>query len=461
MRRWRPWLWILVLLLGGAAWSANDPERAAPDPGGKALVLEVQGAIGPAAAAHVKHGLARAAEDGARVVILVIDTPGGLDASMREINRAILASSVPVASYVHPGGARAASAGTYILYASHVAAMTPGTNLGAATPVELGGAPAREPDRDKGATDEGKKDENAAPASPMNAKAVNDAVAYIRGLAGLRGRNADWAERAVREAASLTAEDALEQGVIDVIAVSLDDLLRRMDGRTVKVNEAELVLKTEGLVIERMEPNWQTGLLGVITDPNIAILLMTIGIYGLLFEFMSPGALYPGVIGAICLILGLYALAALPVNYAGFALIILGVALMLAELFAPSFGILGIGGAVAFLFGAAILVEGDSPAFAIDWPVIGGVAAASLLFTLLVLGAALRARKRRVVTGREQMLGLAAEVMDWNNGRGHVFVRGERWRAVSNDALAPGDMVEVTGMDGLTLHVGARRAAPR
>ncbi|HEY8352114.1 MAG TPA: nodulation protein NfeD, partial [Sphingomonadales bacterium] len=221
MRRWRPWLWILVLLLGGAAWSANDPERAAADPGGKALVLEVQGAIGPAAAAHVKHGLARAAEDSARVVILVIDTPGGLDASMREINRAILASSVPVASYVHPGGARATSAGTYILYASHVAAMTPGTNLGAATPVELGGAPAREPDRDKGATDEGKKDENAAPASPMNAKAVNDAVAYIRGLAGLRGRNADWAERAVREAASLTAEDALEQGVIDVIAVSL------------------------------------------------------------------------------------------------------------------------------------------------------------------------------------------------------------------------------------------------
>lgn len=455
MRLWRPWLWLFVLMLGGMAWSANGP-----DAGGKALVLTVDGAIGPATAAHIKHGLGWAADEEARLVVLLINTPGGLDASMREINQAILASSVPVASYVHPSGARAASAGTYMLYASHVAAMTPGTNLGAATPVELGGGsptPGSVPDRESPAEEEGKT-EKSAPSSPMNAKAVNDAVAYIRGLAGLRGRNADWAERAVREAASLTAEDALEQGVIDLVAVSLDDLLERMDGMTVKLGEAETVLETRGLVVERVEPSWQASLLAVITDPNIALLLMTVGIYGLLFEFMSPGALYPGVIGAICLLLGLYALAALPVNYAGFGLIILGVALMLAEVFAPSFGILGIGGAIAFVFGAAILVDGDSPAFAIDWPLIGGLAVGSLLFTLLVLRVALTSRRRQVVTGREQMLGAIAEVLDWNDGRGHVFVHGERWRAISPDVLEPGQSVNITAMDGLTLTVTARPA---
>jgi membrane-bound serine protease (ClpP class) len=398
---------------------------------------------------------------------------------MRQIIRAILASPVPVLAWVGPSGARAASAGTYILYASHVAAMAPGTNLGAATPVQIGGggaAPAgdkdggeggrnRQGDRtaqdnpagdkddaaDKAPRDTGKRDR---PASAMEAKVTNDAVAYIRSLAELRHRNADWAEAAVRDAESLSAQAALDRKVIDIVAPSIENLLEQSDGRTVTLDRKSVVLQTKGLTIERFDPDWRSRVLGVITDPNVALILMMIGIYGLIFEFMSPGALLPGTLGAISLLIGLYALAALPVNFAGVALIVLGVGLMIAEIFTPSFGTLGIGGVIAFIFGATIMMDtGGVPGFELSWSIVGGLAVASLRFGLLVGWLGLKSRHGRAMTGAEAMLGEKGEVMDWSGHSGHVFARSERWNAVSEQPLEVGRQVTVVGIDQLTLRV--------
>ncbi|RXZ66594.1 NfeD family protein [Pelagerythrobacter rhizovicinus] len=434
---------MLVFALFGISAPAPAQEQRS------AIVLEVDGAIGPATADYLAQGLARAAEADAPLVILRMDTPGGLDTSMRDIIRDIVRSPVPVATYVSPSGARAASAGAYILYASHVAAMAPGTNVGAATPVQLGSmAPAQDDARDGEPAGEA-----AAPANASEAKAVNDAVAYIRSLAELRGRNADWAEAAVRTADSLSANAALEAGVIEIVAEDLDDLLAQLDGRSVSAGGVERTLETSELALTRVEPTWRTELLAAITDPNIALILMMIGVYGLMFEFMNPGALYPGTIGAICLLVGLYALAALPVNYAGIALILLGIAFMTAEAFAPSFGALGIGGLVAFVLGTTIVIDSDVPQFQIGWPVIAGVAAFSVGTTVLIARLAVTSHRRHVTSGREGLIGMVGTVVDWNGERGHVFVNGERWRATGVDTIEADDAVRVTGVRNLTLDV--------
>ncbi|MEQ9447663.1 MAG: nodulation protein NfeD, partial [Rhodospirillaceae bacterium] len=292
-----------------------------------------------------------------------------------------------------------------------------------------------------------------APENAMEAKAVNDAVAYIRSLAQMRGRNAEWAEQAVREAASLSASDALDRNVVDIVATSTTDLIAQIDGRVVDVNGTDVTLDVKDLELEAVDPDWRTELLAAITNPNVALILMMIGVYGLIFEFMNPGAIYPGTVGAICLIIGLYALAALPINYAGVALVILGLILIIAEAFAPSFGALGIGGVVAFVIGSAILVDTDSPAFSISWPVIVGTAGTALAFSLIVVRMAISSHRRQIVTGRDQMIGQAGVVQDWQGTAGHLFVHGERWRAESHSELKPGQTARIVSMDGLTLRV--------
>jgi membrane-bound serine protease (ClpP class) len=444
------------VFFGVALFLAALGAKAADDPSARptALVMHIDGAIGPATANYVSRGLQIAAQRDAPIVVLRMDTPGGLDTSMREINRAILASTVPVAAYVNPSGARAASAGTYILYASHIAAMTPGTNLGAATPVSIGGGlPSFGREKRESQSNEDQQETKSGLSSPMKVKAINDAVAYIRSLAELRDRNVEWAEKAVREAASLSASEALKKNVVDIVATNIDDLLARADGRTVKTGTKDVVLETKGLPIAHIKPGWRTRLLAAITNPNVALILMMVGIYGLIFEFMNPGALVPGTIGAICLLLGLYALALLPVNYAGLGLIVLGIGLMVAEAFAPSFGVLGIGGAAAFVFGAAVIVDTDVPEYQISWALIGVMAVISLIVVFVVARLAISSYRRHVATGIEEMKEARGKVTDWKGGSGHVIAHGERWKAVSETPLNKGQPVRVTGIEGLVLRV--------
>jgi membrane-bound serine protease (ClpP class) len=447
-------------------------EAPAEEPG-TAFVLDVKGPIGPATSDFLVRGIGKAGERSARVVVLRMDTPGGLDTSMREVIQAILASPVPVVTYVAPSGARAASAGTYILYASHVAAMAPGTNLGAATPVQIGGpgGPPTMPKSEEGKDDAAKKkngDEKPAadpkrPAPGLSEKAVSDAAAYLRSLAQMRGRNVAWAEKAVREAESLSAEDARGEGVIEVVATDLNDLLAKIDGRPVSVQGRTLGLDTAGLHIVTVEPDWRTELLAIVTNPNVAYVLMLVGVYGLLFEFYSPGLIGPGIIGAICLLLALYAFHVLPVSYTGVALVLLGLGLMVAETVTPSIGALGVGGIAAFVIGSVMLFDVEAPGFAVAWELVGSVALVAAILLLTVLTMLVRVRRRKVVAGGEEMIASTGSVLDWAGTEGRVRIHGEVWRARATAAtepaaLAPGRQVRVKEREGLTLIVEPEQA---
>lgn len=457
--RTQPVLFTLMVLFSAVALVvaalpgvAQDQQ---PGPAPLALVIEVDGPIGPATTRLVETGLAEARDRAAEVVVLRLNTPGGLASSMRDVVTEILASPIPVVGWVAPSGGHAASAGTFILYGTHVAAMAPGTNIGAASPVQIGGRGGfpGTPDEDD--------DKGSPRPDASEAKAMSDAVAFIRSLADLHGRNAEWAEAAVRDAVSIGATEALELGVIEVIANDLDTLLAAVDGREINAGRVQRSLNTAGATVDTFDPGALTGMLTWLANPNVALILMMIGIYGLIFEFMNPGTIGSGVIGAICLLLGLYALNQLPLNYTGLALMGLGIALMIAEAFTPTFGILGLGGAVAFLLGGAMLMDTGSPHFQMSWPVLIGATAVTGGFALLVVRVAWRAHRRRVHSGRDDLVGSDAVVLSWQGREGYVWAHGERWHARSpaDVTLERDETVRITALHGLILDVEPPSAA--
>lgn len=454
-----PLLVAIVIAILGQLAAANADDR----PKGAIWVLEITDAIGPATSDYIVRGIHKAQDADAGLIVIEIDTPGGLSTSMREIISTILDSKVPVASYVTPRGARAASAGTYIMYASHFAAMNEATNIGAATPIQIG-MPSMPSSGDKSGSNPGnnsgdspadsKAKEKAAPTgSTEERKMVNDAAAYIRSLAELRGRNSAWAEEAVREASSLSASEALKSGVIDLIASSLDDLVGKLDGREVKVAGADVRLNIKGHAIHRYHPDWRTDLLSTLTNPNMVLILGMFGVYGILLEFYNPGSVIPGTVGVICLLLAGYALQMLPINYAGLGLIALGIGLMVAEAMAPSFGVMGIGGIISFTIGGIMLFDSDLPAFTVGLPVLAAIALVTAILIIATINIALRMRRRPVTTGVERLVGRTGQALTDVREKGQVRIGGEIWKAAAQTSIPEGAEIRVAAIDGMILIV--------
>jgi len=391
----------------------------------------VDGAIGPMSARFIEEAIAGSERDGAQLLIIELDTPGGLDVAMRDIIKKIFESDVPVCVYVSPPGARAASAGVFITMAAHVAAMAPGTNLGAAHPVMIGG----------------EADEELAK------KITNDAAAYIKGIAEKRGRNSEWADASVRESASITGEDAVRQNVVDLVASSLDELLRLLDGREVDVDGRTVVLKTAGAPVNRIEMGFRDRLLSRISDPNVAYILMLLGIFGLFFELQSPGTILPGVVGVICLVLAFFAFQTLPINYAGLILIVFGVILFVLESQITSYGLLTVGGVISMLLGSFMLVRVTPPVWKISWKVIIPSVVVTALFFLFAIGMAIRAQRRKPTTGMKGIIGEIGVARTKIDKEGKVFVHGEIWNAASEEVIRKGEKVRVVGIEGLTLRI--------
>lgn len=456
--RVRRWLIALPLLAGACLLGATPELPADAAERARVHVVDLDGPLGPAKADLVMRALAEAESSGAAAFVIRMDTPGGLDKSMRDLVKRILAADVPVITFVAPDGARAASAGTYIAYASHVAAMAPATNIGSSTPVSIAPTPPATPSRPGAPAAPGTPapdtpDAQAPPQDAMARKVINDAVAYLQGLAELRGRNVEWAEETVRSGANLRASEALERNVIDLVASDLPTLLAALEGREVRLQTRTVTLALVDAEIVQVESDWLHELLEIITDPAIAYGLLIFGIYGLILEFYNPGMVFPSVIGVVCLLLGAYGLQMLPINYAGLALIVVGIAMMIIEVFTPTFGVLGFAGVAAFVLGSVILLDAEAVGYRIPIALIAAFATSTAAIAVFAVGAAVRARRQRVRTGKEAMLGQLAEALEDFSGTGHVFVVGEIWNAEVAGSVVKGQKLRVTGVDGLKLQV--------